>query len=96
MHEGIVSKRPDLGFDRRKDSGNLRLRSLEVLGRKHPQCQRGDMKFGAPLQDIVQLLGATLIDFTWVAHASLASMAAISIQDDANMMRHWPLFELIE
>jgi len=32
MHEGIVSKRPDLGFDRRKDSGNLRLRSLEVLG----------------------------------------------------------------
>jgi len=25
------------------------------------------MKFGAPLQDIVKLLGATLIDFTWVA-----------------------------
>jgi hypothetical protein len=54
------------------------------------------MKFGAPLQDIVKFPGATLIDFTWVAHASLASMAAISIQDDANMMRHWPLFELIE
>src|SRR5262249_30233929 len=32
MHEGIVSKRGDFGFDRRKDSRNLRLSSLEVLG----------------------------------------------------------------
>src|SRR5262245_62048045 len=32
VHEGIVSKRHDLGFNRRKDPGNLRLRSLEVLG----------------------------------------------------------------
>src|SRR5262249_36746976 len=32
MREGIVSKRSDFGFDRRKDSRNLRLRSLEVLG----------------------------------------------------------------
>src|SRR5262249_29242114 len=31
MHEGPVSKRPDLGLDRRKDSRSLRLRSLEVL-----------------------------------------------------------------
>jgi len=54
------------------------------------------MKFGAPVQDIVKLLGATLIDFTWVAQASLAGMAAISIQDDANVLRHRPPFELIE
>jgi hypothetical protein len=45
--------------------------------------------------NIVKLLGATLIDFTWVAQASLAGMAAISIQDDANV-RHRPPFELIE
>ncbi|MGA7455060.1 MAG: HGGxSTG domain-containing protein [Rhodoplanes sp.] len=31
---------------------------------------------------------ATFIDFTWVAHASFASMAAIPIQDDANVTRH--------
>ena len=94
MHEGIVSKRSDFGFDHRKDSGNLRLSSLEVLGRKHPQRHRGDTQLGTPGQNIVKLLGATLIDCTWIAHASPASMAAISIQDDANVARHRPLFEL--
>src|SRR5262249_22825178 len=49
-----------------------------------------------PVQDMVKLLGTTLIDFIWVAQASLASMAAISIQDDANVAWHPPLFELIE
>src|SRR5262249_43512449 len=96
MHEGIVSKRGDFGFDRRKDSGNLRLSSLEVLGLNHPQWQRGDTPVGAPVQDIVEPLGATLIDFTWVAQASLASMAAIAIQDDANVARHRPALELIK
>ena len=96
MHERIVCERGDLGFDRREDSGNLRLRSLEVLGRKHPQRHRGNTQFGAPVQDIVKLLGTTLIDFTWIAQASLASMAAISVQDDANVARHRPLFELIQ
>jgi hypothetical protein len=56
----------------------------------------GIRRVGAPVQDIVQLLGATLIDFTWVAQASLASMAAISIQDDANVPRHRPAFEQIK
>src|SRR5207253_11443186 len=79
-----------------KDTGNLGLRSLEVLGGKDPECHRGDTQFGAPVQNIVKLLRATLIDFTWVAQASLASMAAISIQDDANVARHRPLFELIQ
>jgi hypothetical protein len=38
------------------------------------------------------LLRGTFIDFTWVAHASFASMAAIPIQDDANVTRHaWSL-----
>src|SRR6516162_5291620 len=45
---------------------------------------------------MVKLLGTTLIDLIWVAQASLASMAAISIQDDANVARHRPLFELIK
>jgi hypothetical protein len=45
---------------------------------------------------MVKLLGTTLIDFIWIAQASLASMAAISIQDDANVARHRPLFELID
>src|SRR5262245_21167347 len=80
MHEGIVSERSDFGFDHRKNSGNLRLSSLEVLGRKHPQRHRGDTQLGTPGQNIVKLLGATLIDCTWIAHASPASMAAISIQ----------------
>jgi hypothetical protein len=44
----------------------------------------------------VKLLGTTLIDLIWVAQASLASMAGISIQDDANVARHRPLFKLIE
>jgi hypothetical protein len=36
------------------------------------------------------------IDFTWIAHAPLGRMAAISIQDDPNMAWHRPLFELIK
>src|SRR6266404_7290338 len=55
-----------------------------------------ELAFGAPVQDFVQLLRATLIDFTWIAHAPLGRMAAISIQDDANMAWHRPLFELIK
>src|SRR5262245_48159817 len=64
VHERIVGKRRNLGFDRRKDAGNFRLRSLEVLGRKHPQRHGRDTQIGAPVQDIVRLLRAALIDFT--------------------------------
>ena len=44
------------------------------------------------------LLRATFIDFTWVAHyhASFASIAAIPIQDDANVTRYRLLLNLIE
>jgi hypothetical protein len=45
----------------------------------------GRRAFRRTSQDIVKLLGATLIDFAWVAQASLASTAPISIQDDANV-----------
>jgi hypothetical protein len=34
--------------------------------------------------------------FTWIAYASLAGMAAIPIQDDANVARHRLLFNLAE
>jgi hypothetical protein len=32
LHERIMHERRNLGFNRRKDSGNFRLRPLEVLG----------------------------------------------------------------
>ena len=35
------------------------------------------MEFGAPVEDIVKLLGAPLIDLTRVAQASLASVAQV-------------------
>src|SRR5262249_29449838 len=57
---------------------------------------RGDARFGAPVEDVVELLGATLIDFRWIAQAPLACMAAISIQDDADVARHRLLFKLIK
>src|SRR5436190_9651638 len=96
MHEGIVSERRNLGLDRGKDAGYLGPRSLEVLGREHPERHRGDTQFGAPVQDLVELVGATLIDLAWIAQASLAGMAAISVQDDADVARHRPLRELMK
>jgi hypothetical protein len=54
------------------------------------------LQFDAPVQNFIKLLGTTLIDLTWVAHAPLVSMATVSIQDDANMVRDRPLSELIE
>src|SRR5438045_8313368 len=96
MHEGIMSERRNLGLDRGKDAGNLRPRSLEVLGREHPERHRGDTQFGAPVQDLVELVGATLINLARIAQAALASMAAISVQDDADMARHRPLLELMK
>jgi hypothetical protein len=56
----------------------------------------GDLQFDAPVQDFIKLLGTALIDLTWVAHAPLVSMATISIQDDANMVRYRPLFEPVK
>ena len=45
---------------------------------------------------VKMLVGATLIDLAWIAQASLAGMAAISVQDDADMARHRPLLELMK
>ena len=48
----------------------------KVLGRKHPERHCRDPQLGAPVQDIVELVGATLVDLTLVAQASPASMGA--------------------
>jgi hypothetical protein len=49
-----------------------------------------------PVQDVIEFVGAALIDFTRVAEAATASVAAISIQDNANVARQRSSFDLAQ
>jgi hypothetical protein len=53
----------------------------KVLGRKHPERHCRDPQLSAPVQDIVELVGATLVDFTWVAQASMPRHVCIILDE---------------
>src|SRR5262249_51131597 len=62
----------------------------------YPEGNCGNAQSGTPIKDIVELVGPILIDFTRGAEALTASMAAISVQDDANVARQRSPLELTQ
>ena len=61
--------------------------SLEVLSREYPQRYRGDIQLSGPIQDIIKLSGATLVDFTRLTEALLRTLRTITESQSSVMRR---------
>src|SRR5262245_12824586 len=84
----IPGERGELRFDGRQDSGYLRRRAPEVVRREHPEADRRNADLGAPLEHVVELVGAERIGLAKVGHTPLEGEAAVAVEDDAEMARN--------
>src|SRR5262249_58285194 len=86
---GLELRRPgergELRFDGGQDSGYLGRRAPEVVRREHPKADGRNADLGAPLEDVVELLGAERVRLAKVGHAPLEGEAAVAVEGDAEM-----------
>src|SRR5262245_37203436 len=94
-----------LRLDRGENARNLVRWALEIVGREHPEADRADPDLGAPLQDLVELLGAQCVCLAQVGHAALERVTAVTVQDDTemagnvvapNLLQETPPIEVVE
>src|SRR5437879_7933376 len=80
-----VGQLGQFGVDRGKDARHLRRRPPQILRGKDPQRDGGDRKLRAPLEDVVQLPGAKAVRLDRITDAPFAGIAAVAVEDDADM-----------
>src|SRR5262245_33127807 len=94
-----------LRLDRRENARDLVRRPLEIVGREHPEADRADPDLGAPLQHLVELLGAQRVRLAQIGHAALERVATVTVKDDAeeagdvagsNLLEETPPVEVVE
>src|SRR5262249_61340293 len=81
----MPGERGKLRFDGGQDSGDLGRRAPEVVRREHPEADGRNADLGAPLEDVVELLGAERVRLAKVGHAPLEGEAAVAVEEDAEM-----------
>src|SRR5262249_42950397 len=74
----MPGERGELRFDGGQDSGYLGRRAPEVVRREHPEADGRNADLGAPLEDVVELLGAERVRLARVGHAPLEGEAAVA------------------
>src|SRR5579871_6662444 len=74
-----------LGLDRGEDARDFGRRPAKILGRKHPQRDRRNGEFGAPFENLVELVGAKTIDRARLDDPERAAMAAVAVEDNADV-----------
>ena len=81
----VLGEAGELFLDRRKDLGELAGGAEEVLGREHPERERRDPELRTPGEHVVELLGAEAVGEPRVGQAVLAGVAAVAVEDDADV-----------
>src|SRR3954469_19290104 len=94
MDNRIMLDGSDLRLDGGEDAGNLFKRTVEVIGRKHPQCYGRHPKIGAPVENVVELLRTDRVDRPRVSNPISFAVPPVPIEDDADMPGNGMLFYL--
>ena len=95
MDRRILGEGRQLGFDRGQNPRDLGRRTVKILGREDPQGHGRDGELGAPFEDLVELVGAEVVDRARLDDAERAAMAAIAVEDDADMTRPRALLRIL-
>ena len=90
----VAGQRDQLGFDRGKNSRDFGRRSAEVLGRENPQRHRRYLEFSTPVEDLVELIGAEIIDRAGFANAERTAVPPVPVEDYSDVTRPRPTANL--
>src|SRR5690349_17360049 len=60
---------------------------MKIIGREDPETDRANSGLRAPLQHLVELLGPQRVRLADVRDASLERVAAVAVEDDAEVPR---------
>src|SRR5438132_6675730 len=86
--QSIVGQRGDLLLHGRQYRRHLRRGAAHIVDRESPQRDGANFKVDAPGKDIVELFGAKFVGQSELAIAASSGKSAITIKDDADVIRH--------
>src|SRR5262252_3713371 len=92
----IAREALELLLDRGENSADFLGRSVAVVGRQHPQCNRRNPELHAPLQQVVELVGAGGVDVFRTTQVILPGKPSIAVEDQADMARERKGFDLAQ
>ena len=75
----------ELFLDRSKDAGDLFGRALSISVESAHSVIDRNVELDAPVEQVVQLVGARHVDFVRIVHFILAAEPSIAIQDQTNV-----------
>src|SRR5690349_24611977 len=81
----VAGECADLLFDHFEKLAHLGRIALEVLGRKQPERDDGDLQFRAPAQQFIDLVRALAVSFGFVRVAHRARPSPVPVLDHADM-----------
>ena len=87
MDRRILGKCRQLGFDRGQDPETSAAGRRKFSVEKTHKVTVGMRELGAPFEDLVELVGAQIIDRARLDDAERAAMAAVAVENDADMTR---------
>ena len=94
MGARVLREPNELGFEGREDARDLCRWPPKIVGREHPEADRPDPDFRAPLQHLVELLGPQRVGFAKVGHPALEGVATVAVEDDAEVAGNLPPADL--
>ena len=83
-------------LDRGEDAGDFFGRARQIIGRADPERNGAHPELAAPIQHLIQFAGAHRVDAAEIAQPGPASVAAIAVQDDADVPRHRTGTDLVQ
>jgi len=69
---------------------------VKVIRGEDPQGDRRDAELGAPFEDLIKLVGADIVELSRLGDAERAAVAAVAVEDDADVARHRPAPDLAD
>src|SRR5258707_12186876 len=85
MELAVTCENLELFLERSKNAGDLLGRAFTVLGGKHPQRDRWNLEFNAPVKQVVQLIGTCHVDIVRMIQVIFPAEPPIAIQDQSDM-----------
>src|SRR6516165_11360268 len=92
----ISGQRLQLGCDRPQDPRDFGRRPAKIVGRKHPQGHRRNAQLDTPIENLVKLVGAEIVELPRLGDPERAAVPAIAVENDADMARGRPTLDVAD
>src|SRR6516162_2941796 len=96
VNRRITRQSLQLGFDGAEDPGDFRRWPAKIVGRKDPQGHRRNAQLDAPVENLVELVGAEIVKLPRLGDPERAAVPAIAVENDADMARGRPTLDVAD